>query len=176
MLWLLLTGAVKIDFQTKKKLGIMKRWSFFFLAFILAVGVAFGGGGVDSITVVLPSGDSVGVVLPDFPDEVTDVGSFLGLWDAVFVLLVLVVGFFRDRVPVLNRIEDKELMILAFTLSAVVVVMFARALTGGDVWGALRLVVDAAIATRIYAWGYKVLLSLYGKVRDVIGGDNGNEA
>ena len=142
----------------------------------LAVVVMAQGGGVDSLPVVLPSGDSVSVWVPDFPEEVTDVGSFLGLWDAVFVVLVLLVGFMKDYLPVLRRIEDKELMILAFTLSAVVVVMFANRLTGGDPWDALRLVVDAAIATRVYAWGYKVALSLYDKIKAMLSKDKGTQS
>lgn len=152
----------------------MKVRLFLLVALMAAAVFCLGQSSWDSVEVLLPSGDSTALVWPVFPDRVEDVEGFNALWDALFIVLVMAVGFFKDRLPWLRRISDKELAILAFVVAAVVVVAFARGLTGMNPWGALRLVVDATIATRVYAWGYKSLLELYGHVRPLFGGAGGS--
>ncbi|RMF64861.1 MAG: hypothetical protein D6746_01100 [Bacteroidetes bacterium] len=152
----------------------------FVLALMLGAAAVCGQAGIDSMQVVLPGGDTTVLVLPSFPDEVHDVSGFEALWDSIFIVLVMVVGFFKDRIPVLKDIEDKELAILAFVVAAVVVVVFAQKLTGSNAWDATRIVIDATIATRVYAWGWKFAVSLWDKGKALYysftnkGGDDGD--
>ncbi|RME49904.1 MAG: hypothetical protein D6790_21930 [Caldilineae bacterium] len=130
---------------------------------------------VDTTLVVLPSGDSLAVVVPvpgpmptatDVPaDQLVDwfVNEFVSWW---LVVIFMVVGFLAPYVPVLRNLDDKEMMMLAFVLAGIALVVLRDQLLGsGSTFGdAVRIFVNASLSTRIYAWGYKVALRLYALV------------
>lgn len=140
----------------------------FLLALVLMPLVAMGADStvihakVDTTLLVLPSGDTLSVLMPTevgpMPrlhgdEDVVQwfVNDFVSWW---VVLIFLLVGYLSPFVPVLRDFSRKELSLLAFLLAAIVAIIFKDYVFGGTVstLEVLRVVVSAALSTRIYAW------------------------
>jgi len=128
------------------------------LLVILAILTAATAAQAQDSLIVLPWGDTATAFTPTpMPTDVDSVEGFIALVNWWFILLVLIVGYLKPYIPLLRNVGSKELALLAFVVAALLtIVVFKDAFgEGATIVDVLRVIVNAAIATRIYAWGIK---------------------